>query len=193
MKKFTAKDILLPVISLLAICALATALLAFTNRVTAPRIAQLDTQKQMQSRRLVLPEAESFEDAEISVGGVTYSYAKGLDALGETVGYVFTTSGNGYGGEVSVMTGRDGDGKVVSIEVLDCSNETPRLGQNAKAPEFKGGFAGLSGVIEVVKGSPESGQIQAITGATITSKAVADAVNETLEIFNAVTGGETDG
>ncbi|MCQ2462682.1 MAG: FMN-binding protein, partial [Clostridia bacterium] len=97
----------------------------------------------------------------------------------------------GYGGDVSVMTGRDAEGKITKIEILACNDETPGLGQNSKTPKFKDQYSGLEGEIEVIKNAqPVGSQIQAITSATITSKAVTSAVNQTLDIYNAIAGGE---
>lgn len=194
MKKFSPKEILTPVISLFIICLVATALLALTNSVTAPLIEKIDQENEMKSRQTVLENAVTFEDAEIEVDGVKYNYAAGLDEGGKIIGYVFTTSAGGYGGDVGVMTGRDAEGKITKIEILSCSDETPGLGQNSKTPKFKDQYAGLEGVIEVIKNAePQGSQVKAITSATITSKAVTASVNRTLEIYNAIVGGENNG
>ncbi len=192
MKKFSAKEILIPVISLFLICGVATFLLAMTNDITAPIIAEIDAQAEKEARKVVLPDAADFEDKTVEINGTEYAYCEGVDENGDIIGYVFVTAGKGYGGEVSIMTGRDADGAITGIEVLSCDDETPGLGQNAKKDTWRAQFTGIKDEITVVKNTtPEGAQILAITSATITSTAVTSAVNETLEIYNEVTkGGE---
>ena len=76
------------------------------------------------------------------------------------------------------------DGSVNAVEILDVSNETPGLGQNATQEKFYGQFSGMSGTLSVVKSGADNsaGEINAVTGATITSRAVTKAVNEALDL-----------
>ncbi len=189
MKKMSAKDILVPTISLFIISLVATVLLALVNGFTAPKIAALAVESAAQSRKVVLPIASDFKEVKTS----KYSYYEGIDASGKTVGYVFTTdckdTSKGYGGTVTVMTGIDKNGKVTGIELLTL-NETPGLGMNAKKDWFKKQFIGKSGVIGVSKSGATDTDIQALTSATITSKAVTSAVNTALEHFAEIGGGK---
>jgi electron transport complex protein RnfG len=114
----------------------------------------------------------------------TYNYYNAVDAEGSTVGYSFTTSANGYGGEIKVMVGVDTKGVIAAIEVLDVSNETPGLGQNAGKKNFWEQFKGKSGEIGVAKNNPDKNEVQAMTGATITTTAVKNAVNKALSIYS---------
>ena len=104
------------------------------------------------------------------------------------MGHIFTTSANGYGGAVKVMTGIGTDGKVIAIEVLDAADETPGLGQNAMKPSFWERFKGKSGQVKVVKSGAGEDEVQALTGATITSNAVKDAVNKALTAHKLIKG-----
>ncbi|MBR3270962.1 MAG: RnfABCDGE type electron transport complex subunit G [Clostridia bacterium] len=187
-----AKDILKPTIALFLICAVAAFLLALTNETTAQRIDEIAVQTENTARAALFPDAASFGDAK-SVGGKTYVEA--LDETGNVIGYTFTTAAKGYGGDVQVMTGVSADGTVTAIEILDVSNETPGLGQNAKKDSFKAQFAGKSGTIGVSTASKAvPGGIDALTGATYTSRAVAAAVNEALDLFAQIPkGGNTVG
>jgi len=186
MKKMNAKDILVPTVSLFIISLVATILLALVNGFTAPKIEALAGENAAASRKIVLPIASDFK--EVKKDKVTYF--EGKDADGNTVGYVFTTdcTSKGYGGVVTVMTGIDKDGKVTGIELLTL-NETPGLGMNAKKDSFKDQFKGMSGVIGVSKTAKTDTEIQALTSATITSKAVASAVNVALELYSEIGGG----
>lgn len=187
-----AKNILKPAIALFAICLVATILLALTNSVTTDKIAVIAQQTADSARQTVFPDAASFSDAK-QVGDSEYYEA--LDEEGNVIGYTFATKSKGYGGDVSIMTGVRADGTVNGIEVLDVSNETPGLGQNAKKDDFKNRFVDMSGVIGVSTASKtaENG-IDALTGATYTSKGVTDAVNQALSLYcQIVEGGANNG
>lgn len=90
------KEVLKPALILCVICLLATAALAGTNMLTADTIAQQKVITEQESRKQVLPDADSFEE--------TDGYAIGKTGS-DVAGYVFVTSAKGYGGDVQVMTG----------------------------------------------------------------------------------------
>ncbi len=171
------KAILIPTLVLFLVCLCVTAALAGTNMLTKPIIAQLNIETAKQSRQQVLPDAADFEEA--SKGDVQYHIGK--DASGQTVGYVFTnTSNSGYGGAVEVMTGIDAEGNVTGVVILG-HNETPGLGANAEKESFRDQYlqaARAEGFSLIKSGTPGDGQILAMTGATITSNAVTEAVNQ---------------
>ena len=103
---------------------------------------------------------------------------------GADAGYVVTCTGKGYGGAVKLALGIDGEGVVKGIRIMDCSNETPGLGQNSSSEEWNKQYVGTntSQQLSVVKdgsGSAEAGTINSISGATITSEAVTRAVDAT--------------
>jgi electron transport complex protein RnfG len=177
------KGIIVPTVALFVICLVSTILLAFANNVTAPIIKNLAVQTEMKSRQTVLSEATEFKDGESN--GVTY--AVGYDASGKTVGIVFTTTTKSYGGDIQVMTGVDMSGKVTGVQILSI-NDTAGLGMNAQKESFREQFIGLVKGIVVQKNSSnhDNNEITALTGATITSKAVTTAVNSALESFDAV-------
>lgn len=187
------KNIIIPSISLFVICTVAALLLAFTNQATAQKIEQLAAENAKASQAKVLETATSFEDKEITVDGKAYTYQIGKNDSSEIVGYVVTTTANGYGGQVKIMTGILPDGKVNKIEVLDVSSETPGLGLNASNESFHSQFKGKSAGITVSKNSAEGNSIKAMTGATITSTAVTNAVNTALTVYENIVGGETSG
>lgn len=197
MKNGKAKAILGPTLALFLICLIATVLLALTNEATATKIEQNAADTAIASRAAVLfkvgdVDVASYGDdkTEENTGLV---YNEGFDDAGNVIGYIVTSAAKGYGGDVKVMIGYDLDGTIVGFTVLDCSNETPGLGQNSKTPAFMERFLGKSGTLTVDKNSNDGQNIQAITAATITSKAVVKAVNEaTLAVLN-LTGGADNG
>lgn len=185
-----AKEILIPAVSLLLICAVVTALLGLTNSVTAPQIEKLAIETQEAAKKEVLPDAASFSDEkQTEKDGEAYPYFEGLSDSGETVGYVFQTSAKGYGGDISVMVGVHTDGTVAGVSILSIS-ETAGLGMNAKNESFLQQFLGKSGTIGVQKNGSSDTEIQALTGATITSKAMASAVNQALALYETVGGAQ---
>lgn len=182
--KKNREDIIKPVGVLLAICIIIPLALSVTNKVTAKKIAELENEnskKNMQS----LVSADDFEKC--SDGGIDYYTAiKGR----ETAAYIFTESANGYGGDVSVMTAVKPDGTVAGVAILDVSNETPGLGQNAAKESFYSQYAGLKKGVSLLKNGAkaENNEVDAVTGATITSTAVTRAVNAALDDFEKVKG-----
>jgi len=190
MKKINLKDILIPTVALFIFCLVATALLAGTNMITKDKIADNAVQTEIQSRKIVLPEGETYSDVTESDNGTTWCV--GYDKDGNEVGYVFTTGAKGYGGTVSVMVGMDTEGNITGVEILSHS-ETPGLGANATKADFKERFIGKSGTLTVNKNSNEGQNVQAITAATITSNAVVKAVNLATETYNQIVGGENNG
>lgn len=180
--KLSAKGILLPAVILFVICAVMTAALAGTNLLTADLIEQAALRMAEESRKTVLGAAESFDERD--------SYYIGI-AGGNTVGYVFETESKGYGGTIKVMTGIDTDGNVTGVVILSHA-ETPGLGANAAKEKFRDNFkqeAPAQGFTVVKNRKAGKGEIEAMTGATITTKAVSDAVNKAIEQYESVKGG----
>ncbi len=178
------KEVIKPAVILFVICVAVSAALAGTNLLTADRIARAAAQKAEESRMVVLPEAEAFQASE---DGTHYIGLSKEAPEGVVVGYVFETESKGYGGTVKVMTGINTEGNITGVIVLSHS-ETPGLGANAEKETFRDQYqqpvANLTGGIQVVKfQAPNEGEIQAMTGATITSTAVTNAVNLAIEQY----------
>ena len=114
-----------------------------------------------------------------------------LDADGNVLGYVITvTSHAGYGGDITFSMGVTLDGVMNGYSITSIS-ETAGLGMKAKESSFADQFKNIvSNVYEVVKTAPSSDtEIQAISGATITSKAMTNAVNAGFVYYNSLVGG----
>jgi electron transport complex protein RnfG len=92
-------------------------------------------------------------------------------------GHIIGVEATGYGGAFLVTVGIEAGGTVTGIHIGE-NEETVGLGKNAEKPAFTGQFSGKNGKLEVVKNGATGDQIDALTGATITSRAVTDAVNE---------------
>lgn len=177
---------LYPTLILAAICLIVSLALSSTNAVTEKKIEKINAKNTEKAMSRVL-EAKSYTEKTLKKDGSEITYYEAADD-GEVKGYIFITGANGYGGEVRVMTAVLTDNSVKAVEILDVSNETPGLGQNAKNEKFYTQFSGLSGEITVVKSgaNSENGEINAITGATITSRAVTASVNEALSLYDEI-------
>lgn len=134
----------------------------------------------------VLPEAADYVtfEKEIKKGDELIVYV-GLDKEKKPVGVAFKAEGNGFGSNVVIMVGLDLDYlKLKGIEVVE-QVETPGLGDRIKEPSFKDQFKGVEVKprVEYIKyRKPEKpNQIQAITGATISSNAVVTNINRAVE------------
>lgn len=193
MKNSRLKEILIPTVSLFVICLCVTALLAVTNAVTKDAIAYQQELSAAESRQAVCPDAVDFEKVEYDVQGV--ECYKALDESGNLIGYAISSASRGYGGDVKVMTGINAeDGSVIAINVYDNSGETPGLGVNTSGEKFTSQFAGLSSgtgvsVDKDAGKNPDSVAVDSVTGATISSRAVTNAVNQAFEAYNAVKEG----
>lgn len=182
------KEILTPTIALFVISLISTALLGGTNMLTKDKIAEVAAQTAATARTVVCKDATDFEEATAILDETEYTYYIGKNANGDTVGYTVTTLDKSYGGDIEVMTGFDADGKITGVEILTI-DDTPGLGMNAKNDEFRQNYIGKSGELTVSKTASAEDEIQAITGATITSKAVTRCVNLASQVVEQAKGG----
>lgn len=175
--KLDIKSIIKPALSLFVICLATTVFLAVTSALTEDKIVERAEQDITNTRKVVLSQASEFEDIEGKDNTVC-----GKDSSGNIVGYVITVTEKGYGGQIQVMVGIDSDGKVSGVSILS-HNETPGLGAKTAEDEFLKQYKNLNSEAEVGK------DIVAVTGATISSKAVTRSVNAALNEYKNITGG----
>ena len=123
----------------------------------------------------VLPEAVSYNEIEKD------SLYEGIGERGNVIGYAFIAEGNGYQGKIQIIAGIDTKlEKLKGIEVLE-SSETPGLGAEITNEPFKKQFRGLSVLSQITftKGKiTQNNEIQAITGATISTRSVVGILNK---------------
>ena len=140
--------------------------------VTAPVAAQKAEEMKQESMRSLVTEADSFAD----IPGEEGCFAAQKD--GRTVAYIIPSESKGYGGRIKLLVAVDTEGKVLDFNILE-HNETPGLGDNAQKPAFRNQFAGKGAeLLEVTKDPSNKENIQAMTGATIASRAVTKGVRE---------------
>ncbi len=162
-------------------------ILGYFYELTKEPIALQEEKQAQQAYKTVFPEADFFEELPFD-GEETDScfLEKMLTAKqGERVlgTVVCVTSHEGYGGDISLVVGVKEDGTVTGISFLSI-NETAGLGMNATKDSFKTQFEEKKAdTFTVVKGKANGeGEISAISGATVTSKAVTEAVNAALKL-----------
>jgi electron transport complex protein RnfG len=185
------KDILRLVVVLTAICVVAAMSLAFVYDATKAPIARSLRQEKLAAIKAVLPEYDNQPDQQVQTV-VLGKDKRGRELKtdfyvatrqGRWVGTAFASPAKGFGGELLVMLGITPDNKLNKTKVLK-HRETPGLGAKIVRDKFIDQFQHRllsQGELKVKK---DGGDIDAITGATISSRAVCDAVNDGLKLYN---------
>jgi electron transport complex protein RnfG len=166
-----------PVAVLLAICLGVGLILSSINAITAPVIAQNEEESRNATYFAVLPEADSFTQLTCDIEGVT----EVLEA-DNGAGYVICAQSRGYGGQVPAAVAISPQGVVLAVAFLD-NDETPGLGQKVTGDSFSAQFSGLPAEEVTLE------DIDAISGATISSKAALSAVNLAIQAYEALQEG----
>lgn len=174
MKKASVAYVLRISLTLLLITGVVAALLAGVNMITAPIIAAANEAKTQEAVNAILP------------GGgtpVTFADETGLvvNVYASDTGYAVQVKPSGFDGQIDMMVGIGKDGNILGISIVS-HTETAGLGavaaaENAKGEAFRDQFIGMSGSVSVTK---DGGEVDAVTGATVTSRAICDGVNAAL-------------
>ncbi len=178
-----AKDVLVTTLKLVVISLVVTFLLVMTNGATVDKIAALQAQSAAEAKKEVLPEADDFSEESVAVDGESVVYYTADNGSG----YVFECSNKGYGGPVVCMVGISADGQITGVKLTE-QNETPGLGQKALNASFTDQYKQAVPDAELAVGK-DGGTIDAIAGATITSRSVTKSVNQAVSYYKAITGG----
>lgn len=172
-------------IILCIISVIASGSLAMVNEVTTPIIEQQQIAANDAARKQIVPSADSFEKVDGDFGPGVVEVYKAMSGS-EEVAYILKTLSKGYGGDIEIITGINIDGTVAGA-VLGSMNETPGLGAKAKDEPFISQYNGKSTESPMVVSKNATGaenEIVAISGATITSKAVTDGINLAVDVYN---------
>ena len=146
------------------ICIVAGGFLAGINALTSSRIIAQAQAEEEAGLKEVVPLAAHFEAAK---SGEKTLYYKAHDKDGKLIGVAFKAQAKGYSSDIETLVGMLPDGTILAIKILS-QNETPGLGSRVAEAEFTGQF----------KNQKDLNNIQAITGATISSRAVIDSVKK---------------
>lgn len=195
------------VVVLTVITVVAGFLLGYVYDITKGPIQEANDRALQEALKAVFAESESFDEISSDNSGdilagagftaekINLAYAA-KDSSGSLLGYVFSiTTSSGYGGDINIILGIKSDGAINGVEILSIS-ETPGLGMKADTPEFKSQFKGknVAQISFTKSGAKEEYEIDALSGATITTTAMTNAVNAGLSYFNAINinGGENN-
>jgi len=171
------RDFIRMVSVLFIVCGLAAASLAVVNAITKEPIAGYEKRYRDAALREVFPEADEF---------LNYEPDRVWEALreGQKTGHVFLDRVQGYSGPITLMFGRDSSGAITGLRIIT-HTETPGLGAKITTTKFRDQFSNKRPEQLILrKDDPARGQIDAITGATISSRAVTKDLRSTLESFN---------
>ena len=168
------KKIFQLVVSLTIISAVCAAVLATVNSVTKAQIASIREQAALNAAKLVMPPVKTLDKIK-GENGEPDSFI-GKNAAGKVVGYAVVGSDpKGYGGEIVLMVGLTPEKKIIGYKKLE-AYETPGLGMNLVAEDFMKQFKGMDASKDL-KVKKDGGEVEAITSATITTRAVCRAIN----------------
>ena len=170
---------------LFTITAITGLILGVVYEITAGPIALTQQRLKNEALSAALPEADAFESQPLADSApVIVTDVQKASGSGAHAGYCVTVTPKGYAGPVEIVVGITVEGKLRAIRILSQS-ETPGLGAKAATDAFMGQYTNKKveslAVVKAPPSSPE--QIQAISGATITSDAVTSGVNIALEYW----------
>jgi len=189
-------SIIKPTLVLFLVCVVISGSLAYVNGITKDTIQKNTQAEQEEFRRQVLQESEKFEPAEQegmpeTVKGIYTGFAGN-----DPVGFVVEVSPKGYGGAINMTVGVNMEGDVTGV-IVGNNNETPGLGSKATGGDFIAQFSSITmkeladNVLVVVKQQPKAAnEVQAVSGASISSRAITRGVQEALDAVKIVKGGD---
>jgi len=183
------KDMIKMGLFLFVIASIAGALLAVTEKITAPKIAQNKKALLEKARKEVLPQAVKFQQHTLKLekDKKSLNYSSGWTKDGQKTGVVVNVYPKGYGGTIEMVVGIDNKGKVAGVKILS-QKETPGLGTKLSDPVFMDPFKKLIKEKEspVFMVKQDGGDVDAITAATISSRAFCKGIRDSLAKFNLI-------
>ncbi len=165
------------VLTLLIVAIVCSVILSFVYSYTEPLITETQNQMTLDGLKQVI-NAQEFVEI------IPDTLWRAVDSSGMLTGIVFRVFPQGYGGPIPITVGLDLDGKVTGVRVASAAEglkETPGLGVKITEPEFKDQFIGKCGSAVQLKN--DGGEIDAITAATISSRAVCNGVKKGIETY----------
>ena len=197
-KEFSAISM---VLTLVAVCSCAALALAAVSELTREPIAQAKRQKKLNAIQYVLPQQEIQEEGNtvlkplfannpfddfltVDLGGdVRVKVYPARDAEGRLIALAVPVSDpKGYGGEIKLMVGLDAEGKIIRISLLE-HKETPGLGDAIGKDKFLGPLLGQGSETLVWNVKKDKGDIDAVTAATISSRAAVRAISSAFPVL----------
>ena len=165
-----------PAVVLVLICAIVGFLLGSVDNLTLPTITANREARAWATYNALIPEATDFEALPCDVPGVTAC----MEAT-DDLGYAVIAQSKGYSSQVPMAVAFDDEGTITNVIGMD-NTETPGLGTKVQLPDFTDQFLGRTAEPLTID------DIDAVTGATISSKAALAAVNEAIEAYRSAAG-----
>lgn len=171
-------------LNLAGTCLISGLIIAVTYFITSPIAIQKNEMLKQQAMQDLIKGADSFKP----IANKSQWFV--AEKSGKVIGYIVPSETKGYGGAIDMLVAVSKEGKVIDYNILT-TNETPGLGANASKDSFRNRFTGKkSADLLVVKDPSNKVNIQAMTGATITSKAVTKGVKAAVDQVDAFVGGK---
>ncbi len=161
------------------ICGIAAAILSFVYQKTKPLIDREREKNIKIAQKEVLPRAVTFETTKIK----EKEFSIGCNELNQQEGIVMNVSVKGYSGKIDMIIGINNEREISGLKVLQ-HTETPGLGAKIIREDFLNQFCGKKDCDLMLKKESPSGKIDAITGATISSRAVSVGTKKCLNWLN---------
>jgi electron transport complex protein RnfG len=190
------RDYLRLTVVLMVISAVASGLLALVNSFTEPKILAFQAVAEAKAYREVLPQADNFKS--IPAGQLAKVRANAATAgienvivgtkTGQLVGWICKAASHGSSSDIKLLVGIGKDAKMGGVMVLE-QNETPGLGTEVTGAEFiKQPALKTANPQRDLQVNKDGGQVQAVAGATISSRAVVRDLNQSFSFFRSQTG-----
>lgn len=194
------RDYMRLMIVLAVIGAVAAGLLALVDSFTEPKIQAFKVQAESEAYQQALPQANSFkEDTKLLEAAKSNPDLADINGLrvgfngDQPVGWVCKVSPRGYSSNIEMLVGIEPNGKLAKVVILS-QTETPGLGTNIVNPEFINQPAIYNSNGQDLKVTKDGGKVDAVTGATISSRAVLRGINQAFGFFRlqaSESGGES--
>lgn len=195
-------SILKDAIVLCIITIIAGGLLGYVNFLTEQPILDAEEKAKAEAYQVVMQDAKEFnnnvelsvkleQDAQKVEGVILTEILEAKDQKGDLIGYVMSlTDKEGYGGDITLSIGFSLEGEITGFEVLSAASETPGLGAICQTDTFKKQFVGIKAdeIYYTKSGASKENEIDAISGATITTKGIVKAVNAAISFVKENTG-----
>ena len=151
------------------ICFFASGILALVNGLTEPKINEQKQMEESSALKQVIPQARHFEP---KLRDNESAYYLAYDGNGKLIGFIIKSEGKGYSSTIELFTGLNRNLEITNIKIL-FQNETPGLGSRIKEDSFSARFKGRT--------SGDITEVEAITGATISSRTIINSIKERIE------------
>ncbi len=172
-------EIIKKTVVLTIVTSFAAVLLAVTYENTKPRIDAYMKNELIKLRKDVLPGSSGFKETKIQ----KETCYMGYDGEGRELGMILPVSVKGYSGDIKILIGMCMEGTIKGMHIVN-QTETPGLGSKIAAEKFIDQFGGLTEEESYLRKDSPDGKIDAVTAATISSRAVTGGVKKGFNLYN---------